>query len=285
MARSAVRQCGLQEGRPLGHWRLERLWALGGMWPRLRALARHMGADAAEQVRCSASGTNTDGYTVARGQGGPVGYPLARQDGSGQLTAESVAQLTDQMDAAARCGDFRTAANLQTMLKVLGPKSAPVPLANFTSSDADTAADILLEHGFCVLPNLISRDDLERMRAAYQKISEAGFPEERAWEEGSERKDLGKYFSFDMFSEERGDPAFYALADPPLLMNVVHRVLGRRVPFQGSGGRVLPVADHEEHAHTGYISWHRCAHAPRCLHHFAVRLSYPFVRVSSCCCA
>ena len=139
------------------------------MWPRLRALARHMGADAAEQVRCSASGTNTDGYTVARGQGGPVGYPLARQDGSGQLTAESVAQLTDQMDAAARCGDFRTAANLQTMLKVLGPKSAPVPLANFTSSDADTAADILLEHGFCVLPNLISRDDLERMRAAYRR--------------------------------------------------------------------------------------------------------------------
>ncbi len=243
------------------------------MGSRLRALAMHLGAKSAELITCGARSASPDGYTapvgdrssysgdyrehLPRGQGGPVGYPLARQDGNGQLTPDSVVELTDQMNAAARLGDFRTAANLQTMLKVLGPKPAPVPLAAFTSSDADTAADILLEHGFCVLPDLIGRDDLERMRVAYQGIADAGFPEERAWREGTERKDLGKYFSFDMFSEDRGDPAFYALADPPLLMNVIHRVLGRRVPFQGGGGRVLPVADNEEHAHTGYISWHR----------------------------
>ena len=152
----------------------------------------------------------------------------------------------------------------------LQPKPAATPLAAFTSADADTAADILLEHGFCVLPDLISADDLQRMRGAFEAATaDGGFGEEAQWAAGTERKDLGKYFSFDMFSE-KSDPAFYALADPPLLMNVIHRALGRPAPFQvcnfprvssffvsvwlsfarlfarqGSGGRVLPVVDEE----------------------------------------
>jgi ectoine hydroxylase-related dioxygenase (phytanoyl-CoA dioxygenase family) len=221
---------------------------------RLRALVAHT-ANPAAQVQQEVG----DAYDVAvgRSQGGALGFPLARQDNSGQLTAESVAELTAAMtDAAARL-DFRTAANLQTMLKVLGPKPAPVPLSAFTSDDADTAADILLEQGFVILPDLISGDDLQRMRAAYEATAANGFPEEESWANGTERKDLGKYFSFDMFSESGGDPAYYALADPPLLMNVMHRALGRPVPFQGSGGRVLPVVDDEQHSETGYISWHR----------------------------
>lgn len=222
---------------------------------RLRALAAHVvrphAVAAVEQEVADDRGT-------ALAQGGAVGFPLARQDGRGQLTSESVAELTELMAAAAGRLDFRTAANLQTMLKVLGPQEAPAPLSSFTSADADSAADIFLEHGFCVLPSLISDADLQRMRGAFEAATADGFTEEAQWAAGTERKDLGKYFSFDMFSEKAGDPAaFYALADPPLLMSVIHRVLGRPVPFQGSGGRFLPVAEDEVHSETGYISWHR----------------------------
>ena len=98
---------------------------------RLRALVAHT-ANPAAQVQQEVG--NAYDVAVGRSQGGALGFPLARQDNSGQLTAESVAELTAAMtDAAARL-DFRTAANLQTMLKVLGPKPAPVPLSALTAA-------------------------------------------------------------------------------------------------------------------------------------------------------
>ena len=81
---------------------------------RLRALGSHTCPAAAGAVE------QTGGLAKMLEQGGAVGFPLARQDGTGQLTAESVAELTDLMEAAAGRLDFRAAANLHQMLTVLG---------------------------------------------------------------------------------------------------------------------------------------------------------------------
>ena len=222
----------------------------------LRAVARHLAA-APEQPEPLSSPS-----TLSR-QGGPTELPLARQDGHGQLTPDSVQELGQAMAEAAARLDFRTAAALKTMLDVLGPKHEPPPLSAFTSDDADEAADIFLEHGFCILPKQLSAGDLQRMRDAYEAAApSAREAEETRWRRDEERKDLGKNFSFPMVDQEGGDPAYYALMDPPLLLEVMHRVLGRPARVGGSGGRVVPIADAELHAEAGYISWHRCIPPP-----------------------
>ena len=159
-------------------------------------------------------------------------------------------------DAAAAL-DFRTAVHLKTILDVLGPREVPPLLSSFsTTADPDRAADILLEHGFVVLPALLGPREMERMRDAYQTVELAQRAAgERQLRAGEERKDLGKFYSFPML-EGRADPAAYApLVDPPLLLEVLHRALGRPVCGSAGGGRVLPVADAEAYAPDGYISW------------------------------
>ena len=69
-----------------------------------------------------------------------AGLPLARQDASsGALTAASIGELQAAMASAAACEDFRVAAQLKTMLDVLGPRTADelrTDLEQYTSADA-----------------------------------------------------------------------------------------------------------------------------------------------------
>ena len=62
-----------------------------------------------------------------------------------------------------------------------------------------------------------------------------------------------------LLDDEHDPVAFYPLVDPPLLMETVHRVLGRPTFATAPGGRVCPVADtaNAPHEGQGYISWHR----------------------------
>jgi ectoine hydroxylase-related dioxygenase (phytanoyl-CoA dioxygenase family) len=195
-----------------------------------------------------------------------VELPLLHQDAAtGLLTAQSVLELHTLTAAAASRRDFRTAAHLQTMLDVLGGGRPPLPLSAFTAEDPDRAADIFLEHGFCVLPRVVSELELARMRATYETDAaelRASFEHEWAKAESISagahsdrpiRADLGKYYSF-----STQGPAFVPLLDPTLLQQVMHRVLGQPVLASAAGGRVVPVADSATaHATDGYISWHR----------------------------
>ena len=215
----------------------------------------------------AAAAADSDVEARLRRQGGTVGLPLARQDRHGQLTPESVAEITAQMEAAAARRDFREAAHLQTTLDVLGPKPRPLTLEDLTAADPDTAADLLLEHGFVVLRDCVAEPDLARMRVAYEHVaafSRAAF--ERQWAadpaDGGLSKSgavYGKFWRFPMLDDEHDPVAFYPLVDPPLLMETVHRVLGRPTFASAPGGRVCPVADtaNAPHEGQGYISWHR----------------------------
>jgi hypothetical protein len=201
-------------------------------------------------------------------QGAGVGLPLARQDSSGRLTRGSIAELEALMARAAAQHNFRVATQLQCMMHVLGPAgSSSNPqdnLARYTSSTADEAADLLLEHGFVLLPNVVGATELGRMRSAYESVADGyrrGF--EELWTAGLEpRRDMGKNFKFPMFEAGGGHPAFYPLLDPPLLLQVVHRVTGRfpvvSALNEGLGGFVIPANDgRTPHEEAGYISWHR----------------------------
>ena len=153
-------------------------------------------------------------------QGLAVGLPMARQGADGQLTPASLTELRNELAAAAAVHDFRRATSIKTMLDVFSPREKAWALSDFCTADADRAADLVLESGFCVLPSLISPSQLQQMREAYEEVEgrcRATFEEQ--WESGSARADLGKFYSFPMFGEE-GNPAFYALLDPPLLMQV-----------------------------------------------------------------
>lgn len=196
---------------------------------RLREIARHV-------------------VTSAKG-GRAVDLPLARQDyGTGTLTPDSVDELTREMSSAAGRLDFQTAAQLQSMLSVLAPRggedgAVQLSLATFTSDDADHAADLLLQHGFCVLPSVVSEPELQAMRQTYEPIAAqlAAEYEERcaagaSHARGPLRTDVGRSYNF-----PAEDTVFSALLDPPLLMQVVHRVLGQPALVQGDEGVVLPV--------------------------------------------
>eukprot|EP01051_Picozoa_sp_SAG22_P000361 SAG22_NODE_8_length_37215_cov_120.960351_29_plen_359_part_00 len=212
-----------------------------------------------------AGSSDPSSAAAALRQGGPLGLPLARQDRRGQLTPDSVAELAGAMSAAAARLDFRAAAALKQTLDVLGPKpGGPPPLSAFTSDDPDKAADIFFEHGFCVLPAAIAPGDVLKMRAAYEQVAAASRQADaESWAAGADRKDLGRFYGFPMFEPDGGrDPAFYALLDPPLLMQLLHRALGRPALVSGGGGRVVPVSDSEAHATDGYISWHRVSGCP-----------------------
>lgn len=224
---------------------------------RLRSLVQHLAA------RTCDGGADDE---VVQRQGGVVGLPLARQDArTGRLTAESVAELTERMASAATRLDFRTASHLKTMLDVLAPRSGALPIiSTFASTSADKAADLFLEHGFCVLPSVIAEPELQRMRASYEAVADGC----RAWYEarvaagvahpdGPLRRDVGKQRSFPMLEEQHGT-AFFPLLDPPQLMHVLHRILGAPAMVNDSmDGVVVPVADDTLHEADGYIAWHR----------------------------
>eukprot|EP01049_Picozoa_sp_SAG25_P002081 SAG25_NODE_103_length_15482_cov_9.187415_11_plen_385_part_00 len=213
---------------------------------RLQAVAQHLlGRGRAHQhpQQQHTAAAAVAAATPLPGQGASVGLPLARQDShTGQLTPQSLTELAQAMATAADQLDFRTAAHLKTMIDVLGPRSRPWSLADFTSADADRAADLVLEHGFCVLPAQLSPPELQRMRDAYERVAPSCRSQfEAEWHGGRTRADLGKHYSFPMFEEDAGDPvAYFPLLDPPLLMQVLHRVLGRPALVSHSGGRVIP---------------------------------------------
>ena len=195
-------------------------------------------------------------------QGGGVGLPHARQDVSGALTAESIRGLEAAMASAAARQDFRVAALLKTMLDVLGPRTdhSSLDLQCYTSTQPDEAADLLLEHGFVVLPNVISPQDLSQMRTAYEAVAASHRQAfDALWTRGAEpRRDLGKSYKFPLQLDK--STTYHPLLAPPLLIEVLHRALGQPPVVsslnEGLGGFVIPAAD----GHTpepGYISWHR----------------------------
>ena len=198
-------------------------------------------------------------------QGGGVGLPLVRQDSCGRMTRSSTDELKALMEQAAAQQNFRLAAQLKCTLDVLGPDSdTPLDLARYTSADPDEAADLLLEHGFVLLPNVVGAAELAHMRAAYE--SEADDYRRRfemLWTVGREpRRDMGKNWKFPMFEADGGNHAYYPLVDPPLLLQVVHRVIGHfpvvSALNEGLGGFVIPANDgRTPHEEQGYISWHR----------------------------
>ncbi len=194
------------------------------------------------------------------------GLPVARQDASGALTEESIVELRAAMLSAAARQDFHVAAQLKTMLDVLGPPatddSSALHIECFTSADPDDAADMLLEHGFVVLPNQISPQELDRMRSAYEAVEASTRHEfELLWAKGTEpRRDLGKNYKFPLLLDT--STAFHPLLTPPLLLEVLHRVLGQHPVVselnEGLGGFVIPAADgNTPFEEAGYISWHR----------------------------
>ena len=72
--------------------------------------------------------------------------PVVRQDESGAMTQECLAELRGAMLEAAAAEDFRTAAQYKTMVDVLGPRE-PRALSDFASEDPDEAADLFLQNG------------------------------------------------------------------------------------------------------------------------------------------
>ena len=197
-------------------------------------------------------------------QGGGVGLPFAKQDSTGALTKASIIELEAAMASAAARQDFRVAAQLKTMLEVLGPRldERSLNIGYYTTADPDIAADLLLEHGFVVLPNLVSSSDLNRMRCAYDAVAASTrHAFESLWAKGAEpRRDLGKNYKFSLLLE--ASTVYHPLLDPPLLIEVLHRVLGQPPVVaelnEGLGGFVIPTADgRTQFEEAGYISWHR----------------------------
>lgn len=212
-------------------------------------------------------------------QGGGTGLPLARHDASGALTEESIVELEAAMVAAAARQDFRVAAQLKTVLDVLGQQldKSSLNIECYTSADPDKAADLLLEHGFVVLPNVIQPQDLDRMRSAYEAMAAS---KRRAfdtlWARGAEpRRDLGKNYKFPLLLDT--STVFHPLLDPPLLIEVLHRVLGQPPVVselnEGLGGFVIPAADgHTPFEEAGYLPRLAMIHLHICDHRYHVAI-------------
>lgn len=206
----------------------------------------------------------TDELPITTLQGGGVGLPLARLDESGVLTDESICELEAAIASAAADQEFRVAAQLKSVLDVLGPRAddSLLDLKRYSSTDPDEAADILLEHGFVVLPSVVPAQDLARMRSTYEaEAANYRCDFDALWTTGAEpRRDLGKSYKFPLHLDTSA--TYHALLDPPLLVDVLHRVLGQPPVVsdlnEGLGGFVIPPTDgHTRFEEAGYISWHR----------------------------
>jgi hypothetical protein len=106
----------------------------------------------------------------SRGAGAPL-----LQDAGGVVLPQELARLAAEQAEAVAAEDYRTAAAVKSIIDVVTPRPTPLPkpladymvAPSFGEADVRAAADFFLEHGFCVVPGIVSPATLERVRGGW----------------------------------------------------------------------------------------------------------------------
>ena len=220
---------------------------------------------------------------------------LAQND-DGSVCAEELAKLRRWRDEAVEAEDFRRAAHLHDLEAVLRP-AAPRSLAEYAPADEELQLRTFLDHGFCVIEDVLAGDALRRAQAAWLpaeqsrreqwQAAKVGLPEISAeekltaWAVGERkplqadrdrRERLAGYVSFfDLDRSLQEQEEFVEMALSPKLLPLLSRVcgdggLGDEPRPDGSkyhgicryaGDMVMRCVPPEGHESAGYTSWHR----------------------------
>jgi len=194
---------------------------------RLRRVAGHL----ATQPAAQAEPLPVQDFRVTTDDGAAGMTPLPIQP-DGQLSPATLAQLTEQRDAAAAAHDYRTAAGLQDLITVLTPRD--LTLDDFSPPTLEGQTNCYMEHGFCVFPAAVQGAELQALQEAWLA---AEAPAREGWQkrvaaaelkaaeeqEEQDRKELAQFNTRDdSFPEQTfglgfdyTEPAFTALLEHP----------------------------------------------------------------------
>jgi hypothetical protein len=199
----------------------------------------------------SASAASGSAFTAEDPEGSVAGWlrePLQADGETGALTPASVATLEAARTAAAAQRDHRSAAALDDFLRVLGPAAAEHPLDYYAPRGLEEQVRCFEEHGFCIIPEMVSGSSLERLQAAWLRL-EAAAHEQWAASGAPERvaTDYANNFNSQTFgvpflSQEPG--LMLELLDHPSALPLLARVCGEDAdavvetdgPLRGMGG-------------------------------------------------
>jgi hypothetical protein len=215
-----------------------------------RLVGAPLGASSQGVAAVSAAATDTTTAFALEDPEGCVSGWLREKlqvDGEGHLTAASVTALTTARHEAAEQRDYRSAAALDDFLRVLGP-SEDHPLEYYAPQGLEEQVKCFEEHGFVVLPNMVSGSMLEQLQEAWLRLetvaheqwAASGAPERLA----SDYKNSFNSQTFGVPFASQEPELMLELLDHPRALPLLARVCGEDIaavvetegPMRGTGG-------------------------------------------------
>lgn len=97
--------------------------------------------------------------------------PLPLDVAGGGVGAEKLEELRERKRLALEAEDYRLAAEMSDLLRVLGSGGVGVSVADAAACrDTDEREAFMLRYGFCVLPAVFTGDHLHRLRDAWRRV-------------------------------------------------------------------------------------------------------------------
>ena len=105
-----------------------------------------------------------------------------------------------------------------------------------------------LTHGYTIIPNALSPDELKRAQEAFDRVAEKPMTE---WKQKVSQGKAPEYFNIDNIFD--ADDIFVDLVNHPATFPVVRGAIGEDVQLEGASGRIYPPGP-------TYSPWHRDTH-------------------------
>eukprot|EP01052_Picozoa_sp_SAG31_P043775 SAG31_NODE_7406_length_1697_cov_1.508761_1_plen_389_part_10 len=107
------------------------------------------------------------------------GQPISQDPYTGAITADEIGRLQQRERQLAETRDYRAAADIEAIIRCLGPKREPLQLSDCSPTKLEDQIEFFLENGFCVVRNVAAGHALAELQQSWMR---AETPERERWD-------------------------------------------------------------------------------------------------------